>query len=146
MIVMPPIKYEPRQQFHCQICGQESHINLGGSQQLKLCQKHIKVFYNDKEAFFKELSKANIEFFHEKAYRMILRLAFIDKVARRQQKIPQYKKKDFCESCGITKEELDKRGSKLLRHHIRYCPLESVTLCGSCHCSLHQRIGKPNRI
>lgn len=43
-----------------------------------------------------------------------------------------------CEVCGSTEN--------LLRHEISYSPLETVTLCASCHGILHHRFLKDKRV
>ena len=61
-------------------------------------------------------------------------------LVNRQQFIPKYVKKDYCEVCGIRKR--DDQTVILYKHHIRYSPQEIVTLCSSCHAFLHQSILK----
>lgn len=53
-------------------------------------------------------------------------------LAERQQDMSGFlEKKPYCEVCGKTKN--------LVIHEITYSPLESITLCRSCHSTLHLR-------
>jgi hypothetical protein len=60
-------------------------------------------------------------------------------LAKRQQDFSKVQKlKEACEVCGSTEH--------LLMHEVSYQPLETVTLCYSCHGILHHRFLKDKRV
>lgn len=62
---------------------------------------------------------------------------FLRALAKRQQIIILEPLLPYCEACRRTKTELERIGKKLLRHHISYSPIETITLCTECHHILH---------
>lgn len=62
-------------------------------------------------------------------------LAKIKAIQSRQQTHPKYywhpKPKTNCEVCESP--------NNLQRHHIRYNPIEVITVCYNCHCLIHNR-------
>lgn len=59
---------------------------------------------------------------------------FLNEIAKRQQEII-INKKNYCEACKRTDKDVS-----LVLHHVRYDPLEIVTLCTRCHAILHNGI------
>jgi len=63
---------------------------------------------------------------------------FLIKLAKRQQFPKPYKKRTKCEACDCMEN--------LVEHHVKYYPIEKVTLCRSCHDYLHHNILGKKRI
>lgn len=73
-------------------------------------------------------------------YRKVLSDALKGKIgllATMQQRRPTPKVKESCEICGA-------KSVLLYTHHVRYSPIYTVTLCGSCHRFLHAYLTHQN--
>jgi ribosomal protein L37AE/L43A len=65
----------------------------------------------------------------------------LNELAERQESNPKLEMKPFCEVCGRNGQE-----SRLILHHVRYNPIETVTLCSKCHSRLHLRLLKKKKV
>jgi len=53
----------------------------------------------------------------------------------------------YCESCGLTKKQLEAKGIALTRHHHDYkLPLNVIILCSVCHTKEHKRLRLQKKI
>lgn len=65
---------------------------------------------------------------------------FLNILSQKQQEII-LKKKTYCEACKITDDKIN-----LLVHHVKYSPVEIVTLCTKCHGILHSSFLKNRKV
>ena len=151
----------------CLNCGKPLDLGLKYSSNRRFCSKLCKKRFWNRKQYFKahpdRKSYKSVERPRNKvieALKVTLRQKRLENdqklidLANRQESEPIYVLKPYCEVCGQKNGDLDfqtrKKGKlkvvRLQNHHIRYSPLEEVTLCLKCHMRLHNHFLKGKKV